>query len=87
MTQRLRIIRAIFAFLFLAMFVTGMLGPVLAHAKEPKAPHVLVMTVDGIINPVKTKFISRAIDQAQQDSAAVLIIRLDTPGGLLGAPL
>ena len=43
------------------------------------------MTVDGIINPVKTKFISRAIDQAQQDSAAVLIIRLDTPGGLLGA--
>ena len=85
MTQRLRIIRAIFAFLFLAMFVTGMLGPVLAHAKEPKAPHVLVMTVDGIINPVKTRFISRAIDKAQQDNAAVLIIRLDTPGGLLGA--
>ena len=85
MTQRLCIIRAIFAFLFLVMFVTGMLGPVLAHAKEPKAPHVLVMTVDGIINPVKTKFISRAIDQAQQNNAAVLIIRLDTPGGLLGA--
>ena len=85
MTQRLCIIRAIFAFLFLAMFVTGMLGPVLAHAKEPKTPHVLVMTVDGIINPVKTKFISRAIDEAQQDNAAVLIIRLDTPGGLLGA--
>jgi membrane-bound serine protease (ClpP class) len=85
MTQRLCIIRTTFAFLFLAMLVTGMLGPVLAHAKEPDAPHVLVMTVDGIINPVKAKFISRAIDQAQQDGATVLIIQLDTPGGLLGS--
>ena len=72
-------------FWFLVMLVIGMLGPVIARAQEPSAPHVLVMTVDGIINPVKVGFISRAIDQAQEDGAALLIIQLDTPGGLLSS--
>ncbi|MCI0811689.1 MAG: nodulation protein NfeD [Chloroflexi bacterium] len=85
MTQRLRMVRLSLVFVFLVMLVTGMLGPVIARAQEPNAPHVLVMTVDGIINPVKVGFISRAIDQAQEDGAALLIIQLDTPGGLLSS--
>ena len=43
------------------------------------------MTVDGVINPVKERFISRAIDQAREDGATLLVIRLDTPGGLLNS--
>ena len=43
------------------------------------------MTVDGIINSVKEGFISRAIDQAEEDGAELLIIQLDTPGGLLSS--
>ncbi|MCI0903979.1 MAG: nodulation protein NfeD [Chloroflexi bacterium] len=85
MTQRLRMVRLSLVFVFLVMLVIGMLGPVIARAQEPNAPHVLVMTVDGIINPVKVGFISRAIDQAQEDGAALLIIQLDTPGGLLSS--
>ena len=85
MAQRLRIVRLSLVFLFLGMLITGMLGPVLARAQETNAPHALVMTVDGIINSVKERFISRAIDQAEKDGASVLIIQLDTPGGLLGA--
>ncbi|MCH9016728.1 MAG: nodulation protein NfeD [Chloroflexi bacterium] len=85
MTQRLRMVRLSLVFVFLVMLVIGMLGPVIARAQEPSAPHVLVMTVDGIINPVKVGFISRAIDQAQEDGAALLIIQLDTPGGLLSS--
>ena len=85
MTQRLRMVRLSLVFVFLVMLVTGMLGPVIARAQEPNAPHVLVMTVDGIINPVKVGFISRAMDQAQEDGAALLIIQLDTPGGLLSS--
>ena len=85
MTQRLRMVRLSLVFVFLVMLVIGMLGPVRARAQEPSAPHVLVMTVDGIINPVKVGFISRAIDQAQEDGAALLIIQLDTPGGLLSS--
>ncbi len=65
--------------------VLGMLGPVLAHAQEPNSPHALVINVDGIINSVKVRFVSRAIEQASEDNATLLVIQLDTPGGLLGA--
>ena len=71
--------------IFLGMLITGMLGPVLARAQGPNSPHALVMTVDGIINSVRESFISRAIDQAEEDGAELLIIQLDTPGGLLSS--
>ena len=85
MTQRLRLVRLTLVFISLSMLITGMLGPVLARAQGPNSPHVLVMTVDGIINSVKEGFISRAIDQAEEDGAELLIIQLDTPGGLLSS--
>jgi len=85
MTQRLRIVRLTLVFLFVSMLITGMLGPVLARAQDPNSPHVLVMTVDGIINSVKERFISRAIEQAQEEGATLLVINLDTPGGLISS--
>ena len=85
MTQRLRIVRLSLVFLFLGMLFTGILGPVLARAQDPNTPHALVMTVDGIINHVKVRFIARAIEQAQEEGAVLLIIQLDTPGGLLSS--
>jgi|TARA_B100001971_G_scaffold32751_2_gene27184 membrane-bound serine protease (ClpP class) len=78
-------VRISLVFLFIGMLVTGMLGPVLARARQPNSSHALVMTVDGIINPVKEGFISRAIDRAEEDGAELLVIQLDTPGGLLSA--
>jgi membrane-bound serine protease (ClpP class) len=44
---------------------------------------VLVIEVDGIINPVSAKYIERSIDQAVEENAQCLIIVLDTPGGLM----
>ncbi|MEE8465745.1 MAG: nodulation protein NfeD [Dehalococcoidia bacterium] len=85
MTKRLRIVRLFFVSLSLTLLLTGLLGPVLARAQSPQGPHALVMTVDGIINPVKVRFISRAIEQAQEEGAVLLIIQLDTPGGLLSS--
>ena len=63
----------------------GMLGPGLARGQGSNEPHVLVINVDGIINSVEERFISRAIQQAQENSSTALVIQLDTPGGLLGA--
>ena len=85
MTQRLRLARFSLVFVFLGMLITGMLGPVIARAQEPDFPHALVITVDGIINNVKEGFIARAIDKAEENGAALLIIQLDTPGGLLSS--
>jgi len=41
--------------------------------------------VDGMVHPITLEIISHAIEQAQVEHAALLLIRLDTPGGLLDA--
>lgn len=39
--------------------------------------------VDGVINPVSTEYIIKSIERAQQERADLLVIELDTPGGLM----
>jgi membrane-bound serine protease (ClpP class) len=73
-------LRAVLIILCLVSFSLGLIGP---HMAQAQTPHVLVMDVDGVINPVAERFISRALEQAEVDGAALLVIRLDTPGGLL----
>ena len=49
------------------------------------APEVLAVDVDGIIHPVTVEIVSRAIEQARQQHAAAVLVRLNTPGGLMDA--
>jgi membrane-bound serine protease (ClpP class) len=49
------------------------------------APRVLVLPLDGVVHPVTTEIVSRAIDRAVQQEAELLILRLNTPGGLMDA--
>ncbi len=77
--SRIRHLRKLFAAFFLACFALGLVGQVAAQGEK----HALVAEVDGAINPVSERFISRVIDQAHEDGAEILIITLDTPGGLL----
>jgi membrane-bound serine protease (ClpP class) len=46
---------------------------------------VVGVSVDGVVHPVTLEIISHAIDQAQNEHADLLLIRLNTPGGLLEA--
>ncbi|MCF7811000.1 nodulation protein NfeD [bacterium] len=41
--------------------------------------------IDGVINPVSSRFMIDAVDRAEDAEAMALIIELDTPGGLLEA--
>jgi membrane-bound serine protease (ClpP class) len=43
---------------------------------------VLVITVDGVINPVASEYIEKSIDRVNRMHAETIIIELDTPGGL-----
>ena len=43
------------------------------------------MEIEGTINPVKERYLERALQQAGDSNATLLIIRLDTPGGLLSS--
>ena len=80
--NRLRAI--IMLFVFIGLMIAGLIGPVVAQVRA-QAPHVLLLKVDGIINPVKERLIARTIRQAQEDGATLVIIELDTPGGLLSS--
>ena len=85
MTQRFSLVRLSLSLIFVGMLVVGMMGTVLAEDSIRSEPHALIMQVDGVINSVKGRFVSRAIEQSEEDSATLLIIELDTPGGLLGS--
>ena len=67
------------AAVFVAMLLLGLTGAVLAQGSKPAA---LTIQVDGVINPVKERYIGRALQQAAARDAPLVIIQLDTPGGL-----
>ncbi|MBN2416156.1 nodulation protein NfeD [bacterium] len=46
-----------------------------------------IITVDGAITPVTARYIQDAVSRAEDKGAECLIIRLDTPGGLLQATM
>ncbi len=43
---------------------------------------VIVIRASGVVNPVMAEFISKNLDAAAAEKADVLVIELDTPGGL-----
>ena len=43
---------------------------------------IIVIRVNGVVNPVMSEFISKNIDMADKDNAEAVVIELDTPGGL-----
>jgi membrane-bound serine protease (ClpP class) len=48
-------------------------------------PKVVAVSIDGVIHPITVEIVNHAIEQAQAEHAELLLIRLDTPGGLLDA--
>ncbi|MFQ5706046.1 MAG: nodulation protein NfeD [bacterium] len=54
-----------------------------ARAQNTLEGTVYVLTVDGVINPVSAEFITKSIDKATDTGAICVIIKLDTPGGLM----
>src|SRR5438105_1202820 len=49
------------------------------------SPKVVAVDVNGIVHPVTVEIVSRAIDQARRENADAILIRLNTPGGLMEA--
>jgi membrane-bound serine protease (ClpP class) len=65
--------------------VVSLLLTMAAASLPAAAPRVLIVDVDGMIHPVTVDIISRAIQQAKQQNAALLVLHLNTPGGLMDA--
>ena len=43
------------------------------------------ITIDGAINPLTTEFIIQSIEEAEDANAELLVIEMDTPGGLMAS--
>src|SRR5262245_1031778 len=53
-----------------------------AEAAAGGAALVYTVTLDDAVHPITSRFLREAIDRANREGAALLIIKLDTPGGL-----
>ncbi|MEJ2542661.1 MAG: nodulation protein NfeD [Calditrichaceae bacterium] len=57
--------------------------PLLLFIGSANAKIVHRIIIDGVINPVATEYIVKSIYKAEKDNAELLLIELDTPGGLM----
>ena len=65
------------------LILTGMLlAASIATGAQTASPRIDVLTIKGTINPVLVDYISRGIEQAEEEGALAVIIQMDTPGGL-----
>ena len=69
-----------------AVLVAAWLAPLAASGAETPsrsaAPRVVVVSVDGAITPATADYTVRAIQKAAREEAQLVVLKLDTPGGL-----
>src|SRR5580698_8067280 len=63
--------------------IFGLLAAVSAFGQGP--PRVVAVSIEGDIHPITVEIIGHAIERAQSENAAMLLVRINTPGGLLDA--
>ncbi len=61
--------------------------PASAEKQEPveRRGPIAIARIDGSINPASSTYLQRAIEEAAQRGSAILLIELDTPGGLVSS--
>src|SRR6266540_5451024 len=69
----------------LRSFVLGLALWGLAVESRAAEPVVVVAEVDGVIDPINAQYLARVLGQAEAARADLLVIEMNTPGGLASA--
>ena len=64
------------------LLVTSLLALLLLPAAQAQSSAVMTIELDGFIDPNAARYVDRAITEATDADAALLVIQLNTPGGL-----
>ena len=64
------------------LLVASLLALLLLPAAQAQSSAVMTIELDGFIDPNAARYVDRAITEATDADAALLVIQLNTPGGL-----
>ncbi|MDH3685462.1 MAG: nodulation protein NfeD [Myxococcales bacterium] len=69
------------------LLLLGALGVAAETETGPteRSGHVAIARIQGSINPASSDYLQRAIEQAETEGAVLLVLELDTPGGLVAS--
>src|ERR1035437_2693007 len=48
-------------------------------------PKIIAVDVNGMVHPITAEIVGGALAQAQKENASLVLVRLNTPGGLMDA--
>jgi membrane-bound serine protease (ClpP class) len=66
-----------------AMLLVGVFSACAPSIEQQQAVHVL--TYDGNVDPIMARYVDRGIDEAEDTNGRAVVLRLDTPGGLVSS--
>ncbi|MBI2864390.1 MAG: nodulation protein NfeD [Chloroflexi bacterium] len=66
----------------LGIVVLALISVLAAPARAESDPRIYVLTIQGVINPVAARYVDRGLSTAAANDASLVVIRLDTPGGM-----
>jgi membrane-bound serine protease (ClpP class) len=70
------------ALILLGAFLCS-LGATSLKAQDTSASPILLMTMDGAVGPAFAEYLERGLEKAAEEDAQLVILKLNTPGGLL----